>query len=79
VLEFDHKTMTGAHIRDVLFAGSRIKQNHLLPFDRELGFPDAMPLRFLPPDIALFLGNMRPVPSPMLAASGCHGLLASGT
>jgi hypothetical protein len=79
VLELEYPSIAGPYVGDVLLSVIREVHN-LLPRDRELTLPAAMPLRFgFPPRVALKLAFVSPVPHTKAAALCDHGALAHRT
>src|SRR6266853_3383375 len=79
VLELDYPTSICLHICDVLFTGFCLVDN-LLPVDRKLSFPNAVPFCFLlPPRVAEAASLVSPMPNPDFSALGNHRVIASRT
>jgi len=79
VLELDYPTSICLHICDVLFTGFCLVDN-LLPVDRKLSFPNAVPFRFLlPPRVAEAASLVSPMPNPDFSALGNHRVIANRT
>jgi hypothetical protein len=79
VLELDYPLIIGPHIGDVPFTIFG-PEDELLPVDRELVFPIAVPLGFvLPPMITMLCIFMSPVPDSDPSALWNHRALATQT
>src|SRR5262245_17314169 len=79
MLEFDHPATLGLHIRDVLHTVLSWMDN-LLPADRKLSFPGAVPLGLvLPPRVTDATSLVSPVPNPNFSALSNHRVTATRT